>query len=147
MKLKSLSTVELRKELAKREKQITLLKLKKNKLIKRIEKIDALIAEMEGQACKSYVKKADKKKHVKKSLKSKVAKKAVKEVKKFKSLGDVIAHVLEGKKAVNRAEAAKLALDAGYKSKSKQFKVIVGQTLRDDKRRFEKVGRGKFRVK
>jgi hypothetical protein len=43
-------------------------------------------------------------------------------------------------------EAAKLAQEAGYKSKSKTFGKIVGKTLKADKR-FRKVERGMFRVR
>lgn len=137
MKLTLLSTVELRKELAKREKQITLLKAKKNRLSKRIEKIDAQIAAMEGQARKSYVKKAGKKK---------AGKAKVLRVGRAGSLPNVLLEVMKDKKAVKASEAAKLAQEAGYKSKSKTFAHDVSRTLRTDKR-FKKVARGIFQVR
>jgi len=141
MKLTSLSTAELRKELAKREKQIPLLTAKKAKLIKRIEKIDALIAEMEGQARKPYTKKAGKVKVLK----------AVKPVKALKAgkigtLPDVLFDAMKDKGAVKVGEAARLAKEAGYQSKSGLFVMIVGKALKGDKR-FKKVERGLFQVR
>ena len=136
MKVTLLSTVELRKELAKREKQITLLKTKKNRLSKRIEKIDAQIAAMEGQAHKPYAKKAGKKKTGRaKALRGRAG-----------SLPNVLFEVMKDKKALKVSEAAMLAQKAGYKSKSKTYVKIVGKALKADKR-FKKVGRGMFQVR
>lgn len=60
-----------------------------------------------------------------------------------RSLGDVLAAVLKGKGSVKVAQAAELALGAGYKTASKQFGNIVSQALSDDKR-FKKLGRGVY---
>lgn len=59
------------------------------------------------------------------------------------SLSDVLATVLRGKGSVKVAEAAKLALAAGYQTSSSQFGNIVSQTLTSDKR-FRKVARGVY---
>ena len=60
-----------------------------------------------------------------------------------KSLSDVLATVLKGRGSVKVAEAAKLALAAGYKTASTQFGNIVSQALSDDKR-FRKIARGVY---
>ena len=62
------------------------------------------------------------------------------------SLADVLARVMAGKGNVKVAEAAKLARQACYKSKSGQFGNIVSQTLSGDGR-FKKIARGVYALK
>jgi hypothetical protein len=62
------------------------------------------------------------------------------------SLVDALAQFLKGKAKVTVGGAMEGVLAAGYKSKSKDFRVVVNNTLLKDKR-FKKVGRGEFRLK
>ena len=62
------------------------------------------------------------------------------------SLGDVLAKSLKDKGTVKVANAAQMAIAAGYKTQSKQFANIVSHTLANDDR-FRKIRRGLFKVK
>ena len=62
------------------------------------------------------------------------------------SLGDVLARALKNKGTVKVADAAKMTIAAGYKTRSKQFANIVSATLANDDR-FSKVRRGQFKAK
>ena len=62
------------------------------------------------------------------------------------TLADTLAKYMKGKRKVTIAEAAESALAAGYETKSRNFRDIVRQALRKDKR-FTRVGRGQFILK
>lgn len=62
------------------------------------------------------------------------------------SLADALAAFAAGKPKVNVAEAVQGVLDAGYKSKSKNFRAVVNRLLLINMR-FKKVGRGEFALK
>ena len=126
--------VELRRELAAKEGKLKTLTARRSKLAVQLSAIDREIAKLggEGIPCKKG--------------RAKPSPKRRKMAKNKQSLADVLASVLKGKKGVRVAEAAKLALVAGYKSASNQFANIVSQTLSTDKR-FRKVSRGVYALK
>lgn len=123
---------QLRKELAAKEKQLEKLHAKRHKLVSQLETVDRQISSLTGKTTggKPAIKKA---------------KKARKRSTRGTSLADVLATVLKGKGGVRVTDAAKMARDAGYQTKSKQFANVVSTTLKTDDR-FRKVRRGVYRL-
>ncbi len=146
--LTSVSLGDLEAELTRRTKKLPRLYQQRDKLEADLASLNeqiSLLESISGEETKpaSKAKKAAKKKAAKKTTgKKKPRKRAKNEV----PLVDVLAKALEGKGAVGIGEAMDLAKQAGYKSKSKQFRNIVNQTLSKDAR-FKKVGRGKYALK
>ena len=62
------------------------------------------------------------------------------------SLAGSLANALKAKSPLSVAEATKAVLKRGYKSKSKIFRTIVGQTMAKDNR-FKSVKRGVYALK
>jgi len=125
---------ELRKELAAKERQFSKLQAQRQKITKQLAALDRELAALGGGPVRS-TRKA-----------KKAAGKKIRPWKAQPSLADVLAEVLVGKANVKVAEAAKLAVAAGYKSVSSQFGNIVSQTLSAD-RRFKKISRGVYVLK
>ncbi|MGB2824260.1 MAG: hypothetical protein WBF17_25020, partial [Phycisphaerae bacterium] len=78
-----------------------------------------------------------------------VAKKTARAGKKTetqKSLGDLLAEVAKGRKLLGVADAARLVLEKGYKSKAANFQLAVNKTLMRDER-FGRVSRGIYTLK
>ncbi len=115
---------ELRCDLAAKEGKLKTLTARRSKLAVQLSAVDRDIAKLGGEGIPGKKGRAKNK----------------------QSLADVLASVLKGKKGVKVAEAAKLALGAGYKSASNQFANIVSQTFSTDKR-FRKVSRGMYALK
>ena len=126
---------ELRRELAAKERKLKTLTAQRSKLTAQLSAVDREIAKLGGAPAKAKPK-SRKKTTVKKRRR----------VQRGASLADVLAKVLAGKGRVRVAEATKLTLGAGYKSKSSQFGNIVSQMLSDDKR-FKKIARGVYVLK
>ena len=131
---KTLSIADLRRELAAREKQVARVRAQRDKVARRLAGIDRKIAALGGELALAV-----------KCARKRPAKKR-KRARDGLSLGDVLAHVLVGKGNVKPADAAKLALGAGYKTESSQFSNIVIQTLSTD-RRFRRVTKGIYTLK
>ena len=129
------SITDLRKELAARETQLAKLRAQRDKLVKQLAGIEREIAVLGGGPVK-----------IKRKGRKRIAAKKGKRATGEPSLADVLARVMENKGNVRVAEAAKLALEAGYKSKSSQFGNIVSQMLSADKR-FKKIARGIYALK
>lgn len=133
-KLAKLTTEQLKKELARRTKVLPRLLKKRAKLEKIVAAIDSLIAAHGGEAVskgRGGRKKAGAKK------------KGGKRPPREGSLKAVLMMALAGKKGVGVAEAVKAVLAAGYKSESKDFRLLVNQTLLTNGE-FRKVGRGLY---
>ena len=129
------SIADLRKELAAKEGQLAKLRAQRDKLAKRLTGIEREIAVLDGRPVK-----------IKRKGRKKAAAKKGRRASGGPSLADVLARVMADKGNVKVAEAAKLALGAGYKSKSSQFGNIVSQTLSGDGR-FKRIARGVYALK
>jgi len=125
---------KLRLELATTERKLKTLTARRSKLAVELSAIDREIAKLGGEGIPG------------KEGGAKPAPKRRKMARNKQSLADVLASVLKGKSGVKAAEAANLALAAGYKSESKQFANIVTQALSTDKR-FRKVSWGVYAVR
>ena len=62
------------------------------------------------------------------------------------TLNAALAQVLKGKKSVSVAEAMEGVLALGYKSRAKDFRFLVNQTLRKDDR-FKRIATGVYALK
>ena len=136
--LKQLSLAQLQRELARRQGALPRLQKKRKKLTAALKKVDDSIAALGGAAApvKAAARRgrpAGKAKRVKR----------VKRVKNTQSLGEVLAKVLQGAKSMKIAELTERVKRLGYKSKAKNFRLIVNQALVKDKR-FRSVRRGRY---
>lgn len=122
---------ELRNELKAKKGQLNQLRARRGKIVGRLRALDGQIAALRGAAPRRP------------TGKKAVAPAGPARTKKKQSLSDVLAAVLTGRGPVKVAQAAQLALRAGYKTASSQFGNIVSQSLSDDKR-FRKLSRGVY---
>ena len=130
---KTRTIADLRKELSAKERQLEKLQAKRDQLSLQLEEVDKQIASLSGKTPQ------------RKARSKKVGKKPKQSIGK-ESLGDVLAKALKDKGTVKVADAAQMAIAAGYKTQSKQFANIVSHTLANDDR-FRKIRRGLFKVK
>lgn len=130
--LKQLSLAQLQRELARRQSALPRLQKKRKKLVAALQKVDDTIATLGGAA-------APKKARVRRGRPLRKAKRA----KNKQSLGEVLAKVLQGAKSMKIAELTERVKRLGYKSKAKNFRLIVNQALVKDKR-FRSVRRGRY---
>lgn len=121
------SLADLRTELAAIEKGIGSLKDKRDTLAAQLASVEQGIAILSGRTV---------------ATKAPVSRRG-KRAKNKQNLADALAAVLKSKGKLKVADAAKLALESGYKSLSSQFGNIVSQALAKDKR-FKKISRGVY---
>ena len=133
--LKKVSLVQLQRELARRQSALPRLQKKRRKLAAVLEKVDGAIAELGGTAAKTVAKRAPARRGRRP--------RRVKRVKNAQPLGAVLAKVLQGAKSMKIAELVEAVKRLGYKSKAKNFRLIVNQVLVKDKR-FRSVRRGRY---
>ena len=147
--LKTMTIAELKSEIAARESKLAKLQARRKEIAKQLAGVEREIVAISGKAtapARKPRKKASRKITATKITATKIAAKKGKRAKSQPSLADVLANVLAGKGEIKVAEAAKLAVGAGYKSGSAQFGNIVSQTLSGDKR-FKKISRGVYVLK
>ena len=130
MALKSLSTQDLQKELARRQKGASKLMARRAKLLKEIEAIDAEL-EFLGDAGAT------------KGSRGRVGAPRGKRARNKMSLPDAIAAAMEMRAVVSPKEAAELVRANGFKTTSKNFNMMVSNALAKDKR-FKRIGRGQY---
>jgi hypothetical protein len=120
--LKRISTADLNRELERRELDARALLKKREKLLMELSKIEADLADR-GAAGELGVPR--------------------KRAKNDVSLGDALAQAMEVRAVVSPAEASQLVKANGYKTTSKNFNMMVSNTLAKD-RRFKRVSRGQY---
>ena len=130
-KLAKLTVVDLQKEIARRKKALP-------KLITKRDELNCQIAELEGLGGAPAGRKRGRKPGAKKG-RGRRAKNAT-------SLREVMIGVLKGRGAMSVADILNGALAAGYKTKSKTFRLIVNQMLSKDTN-FKRVSRGRYALK
>ncbi|MCY2924070.1 MAG: hypothetical protein NT031_01285 [Planctomycetota bacterium] len=138
-KLASLTTEQLKAELARRQKGVPKLLKKRAELEERLEAIDAQIADVSGEAVPAGT-------HVKKAKGVAGRRKARRTPLREGSLKWHLVRALAGKKGLSIAEAVAAVAASGYKSQAKDFRLLVNQTLLNEPE-FKKVKRGTFAVK
>jgi hypothetical protein len=132
-RLAKVSVEDLKKEISRRQRRLP-------ELIAARDTLNRLIAELEGLGGVKATAVARKKAGRRKAAR-RVAKRA-----RAGSLSSALMDAFGAKGKLTVAEAADAVLAAGYKSKSKNFRIIVGMTLSQDKR-FKRVGRGVYRLR
>ena len=129
--LQKLSVAELKQELQRRERNTAELMRTRKELVDRLAKVDAQLAALSGSVVtRSKPKRATTRgrKHSKKTL------------------TETLISVLDTKTPMSIEEILTAVQRAGYKSSSKNFRVIVSQTLIKDER-FLRASRGKYLLK
>ena len=118
------SMAELRSEIRRRERQLTSLHRKRDKLVAQLQEVDAQISDLGGTATGD----------------SPVS--GRKRYRNDSNLADALASLLSNQ-TLSVTEASIEVQKAGYKTTSPNFRTIVNQTLLRDKR-FKRVGRGQY---
>jgi hypothetical protein len=137
MALKSVSTSELRRELARREKGATRLQQLRNQLA---SKLAAIEAELSGLGLMGGLGRAARGQPA-------GAPRGGRRARNEESLPEVIAKVVRVGSTVSPAEVSTKVRQAGYKSTATHFGMMVSNALSKDSR-FKRVSRGQYeRVK
>ena len=124
---------KLQREIQRRREELP-------KLVAQRDELDRRIAELEGPAApKRRAKKAKRAVARKRRVSGKPAKGTL-------TLNAALAQVLKGQRSVSVAQAMEGVLALGYKSRAKNFRFLVNQTLRKDDR-FKRIARGVYALK
>ena len=127
------SIAALRREIARREKQVRSLRAKRDTIARKVTELDAQIADLAGGARSgTFVGRAT-------GGGRGPARRGV-------GLKSMLIKMLGRKKQLTVGEAMEAVVAAGYKTSSKNFRLIVNQTLAKDPR-FRQVARGTYALK
>ena len=124
MDLKSVPTEDLNRELERREKSARELLKRREKLMRELEKIETQLAsggDGEPSALRGGRRRA----------------------RNALSLGDALAQAMEVRAVVSPAEASQLVQANGYRTTSRNFNMMVSNTLAKDSR-FKRISRGQY---
>jgi hypothetical protein len=132
-RLAKVSVEDLKKEISRRQRKLP-------ELIAARDTLNRLIAELEGLGGVKPTAIARRK-----PGRPKGARKAIRPA-RAGSLSSALVDALRAKGKLTVAEATDAVVAAGYKSKSKEFKKVVGITLSTD-RRFRRVRRGVYALR
>ena len=126
--LRSVSTMELQNEISVREHKISLLVQKRDRLMKKVERLNTQIQQTDEH------------------LASPVKTSKQKPSENTNSLSEILMAALQDKK-MNCAEMADAVLETGYATKSKNFPHVVSQCIKKHRSRFRRVSRGVYTVR
>ena len=134
--------VELRDELALRERELLQLQARRESLAAELAEVDRGIESLLGAPRRGRVGRPPK-------VAAMPAERGMRRrrgrPRSEHSLPEMLASVLEGKGPVKVADALKMVLKAGYKTRSDRFGNIVSQTLAGNSR-FRKISRGVYEL-
>lgn len=130
--LRQLSLVQLQRELARRQSALPRLQKKRARLLSALKKVEEAITELGGAVAPRTTK----------GRRPRPTRK-MQRVRNKMSLGDALARVLQDAKSMKIADLVAGVKRLGYKSKAKDFRLIVNQVLVKDKR-FRSVRRGRY---
>lgn len=125
--VEKMSVAELQRIIAERKSRVAELKKERRKLLKELTRVEREIERAGGSTGGR--------------------RSATSRPRNTMSLAAAIAEVLKNGKPLRVGEIADAVLKAGYKSTSPRFNAIVNQTLIKDKKRFEQVERGVYKLK
>ena len=138
MTMKTLSTAELQRELARRESSVGKLQAKRDTLLARLRDVEAEISAITGNQLPA---------RGRGPARATTANDKRPRAKNDVSLADAIAQAMDVGAEMSPKEAAGYVLKNGYKTASKTFGIQVASALAKDGR-FKRVGRGVYeRVK
>ena len=132
-KLAKMAIEELKREIVRRTRVLP-------KLIAMRDALDKKIAELQELGAVRLAPR-----HARRKMGRKRARKIQGKARAY-SLSSKLVEVFQGKKKQSLAEAIQAVLAAGYRTKSKNFATIVGNTLAQDKR-FRRVRKGIYALK
>jgi hypothetical protein len=135
-KLARVSLLQLKAELARRQKTLPKLARRRAKLVKALAAIDQQIAAACGEKAPARGGRIAR-------LGARGRKRRSGRPPRPGSLKATILAAMGAKKALSVPEAVQAAIDGGYKSQSKNFRLLVNQTLLNEPE-FRKVSRGKY---
>ena len=124
---------DLKKEIVRRQKALP-------KLIQERDQLGRQIAELEALGAVKVAVKRGRKARGRKILRR------VQQASRPGSLSSKLVEVLQDKKSLSLSEVIQAVLAAGYKTKSKNFATIVGNTMAKDNR-FRRVRKGVYALK
>ena len=128
MALNSLTTAELKKELARRKKDARQLQDRRTRLLKQLAEIDEKLAFLDtGEIAGARKGRTAPRRRARNDIR----------------LPDAIAAAMEVRAVVTPKEAAELVRANGFKTTSKNFNMMVSNALAKDKR-FKRIGRGQY---
>jgi len=130
-KLGHLSLEDLQREIARRKKALPKLEKRRKKLLAALADLDEQMAQWQGAPA------------------AKVSRRRVKRGRRSKnevSLTDRLITALKGGRAMSISDLMAAAMKAGHKTTSKNFRLLVNQTLSRGKM-FRGAGRGKYALK
>ncbi len=133
MNLKAIDTQTLAAELRRREKSQKKLLNKRTRLLKELAEVEAELAAF------GSLPSAGRSVAVGRTATGTPRRRAQNDV----TLGDALAQAMEIRAIVTPSEAAKLVMANGYKTTSKNFAMMVSNTLAKDKR-FKRISRGQY---
>lgn len=133
-KLDTVSLAQLKAELARRRKNLPKLLRQRTKLAKALKDVDRQIAVATGAADITVARLVARGRRQRSGRPPRPG-----------SLKAIMLAAM-GKKALTVSEAVQAAIDGGYKSQSKNFRLLVNQTLLNEPE-FRKVERGKYAAK
>ena len=136
MALARISTAQLQAELARREKDVSKLEAKREKLMAQLATLDKEIAELGGSGGGRGRGAARRSSGAPAGTGRKRARNAM-------NLPDAIVAAMEVGAVVSPKEAAGLVLANGFQTTSKNFNTMVSNALAKDKR-FKRQGRGQY---
>jgi len=125
MNLKSVPTAELNRELKRRAGGYKALLKKREKLLKELERIETELGTTGSVARRSELRPGRSRAH------------------NDMSLGDALAQSMELRAVVSPAEASQLVQANGYRTTSRNFNMMVSNTLAKDSR-FKRIARGQY---
>src|SRR5262245_9014941 len=136
MALKSVSTAELRRELARREKGARSLSARRDKLAQKLARLESELADLGLSAGRPAPRRAGRPPKAGRGGGRRRARNSV-------SLPDAIAKVVRVGATVSPADVASRVRKSGYKSTSAHFGMMVSNALSKDSR-FKRVSRGQY---
>lgn len=147
VKLSDLPVAELKKELARREKNQGKLRKQRARLVRQLEAIDRELGEAPVARKARKAKPGRKAKPAKAKAPAakapKAAKKSRKRPKNTMTLPEAMRSVMSKELPMGVKDISAAVTAAGYKSNSKTFDTIIYQALKKDKR-FVKASRGRY---
>jgi uncharacterized coiled-coil protein SlyX len=141
---------EQSKALAKTALKLERMGSRRDRLVKRLETLESQMADVSsGQFASKPARKAKKIKPEKESKESKPkkAKGLLGRPLSEKSLKSMLLKTLEGSEGMSVSDAVAGVQAAGYKTKAKNFRLLVNQTLLNEPGMFKRVERGVFAAK
>jgi len=145
LNLSHLPTREIQAEIDRRQAQAASIRGHRDAIARQIAELDKHIADLGGDALLRSRKRRGRPRGSKTKANGAAAGTGARRGRRG-GLADVLHSLLQGK-TMSVPEMAKAAKKAGHKSKSKNFRTVVGLTLINHRKMFKRVSRGQYTAK